>query len=436
MMRGADWTSLVYSIERGMCTLMLGPDSLMGTLDGRRMPVNVALASFVKDKLGPAYAELDPTKLASVAQAAVALEDPFTLQGWVEEFYEHFDGDLSLLRAVAQLPFDLVINSSPGFSAHRVFGEYKPDTKYDFFDRTARARPTLPDPSVAAPVVYNLYGSLEQPSSLILSDNDRLDFIVSVVSEQPPLPPKLRSTLCDPDRTFLFLGFDLAQWQFRVLLHVLAGDVQRRYKSFALEFDDQRVDSDTRDFYRAGHKIHFVGGDLTPFAEELRRRVRIPDVEEQAVEPESGGLPPDAPVVFLCHVSEDKPFVQAVANGLHANGIKTWFDRDDLRGGDRWDSKIRQTIAEEVDYFVVLQSASLRAKDVGYVNREIELALDRQQLYRSPRCFVIPAVIDHEDSRLAELRHLQSVDLSDQAGIDALVRTVKRDVMYKVRQGA
>lgn len=434
-MRGADWTSLVYSVERGMCTLMLGPESLMGTLDGRRMPVNVALASFVKDKLGPAYAGLDESKLASVAQAAVALEDPFTLQGWVEEFYESFDGDLTLLQTVAQLPFDLVINSSPGFSAHRVFSEFKPETKYEFYDRTARARPMLPDLSVAAPVVYDLYGSLEQPSSLILSDNDRLDFVVSVVSEQPPLPPKLKSTLCDPDRTFLFLGFDLAQWQFRVLLHVLAGDVQRRYKSFALEFDSQAVDTDTRDFYRAGHKIHFVGGDLAAFAKELQCRVRLPDIAEPETSPDDDGLPPDSPVAFLCHVSEDKPFVQAVADGLRANGINTWFDRDDLRGGDRWDSKIRQTIAEEIDYFVVLQSASLRAKDIGYVNREIELALDRQQFYRAPRCFMIPTIVDHEDSRLPGLRHLQSVDLSDPSGIDSLVRTIKRDVMYKVRQG-
>jgi hypothetical protein len=86
----------------------------------------------------------------------------------------------------------------------RTFLEVKPGTSSDFHDHTGSARPTLPDRSFDAPLVYHLYGSLEQPSSLVLSDSDRLDFIVSVVSDQPPLTAKLRSVLCDPERSFLF----------------------------------------------------------------------------------------------------------------------------------------------------------------------------------------------------------------------------------------
>src|SRR5262245_38914776 len=107
-MRSADWTSLVYAVERGKCTLMLGPDAVTGTLAGERLPLHVALARFVKDRLGPRYAHLDPNNPASVAQAAVAQEDPFTLQGWVEEFYEQFVGDFDMLRDLAGLPFELV----------------------------------------------------------------------------------------------------------------------------------------------------------------------------------------------------------------------------------------------------------------------------------------------------------------------------------------
>jgi hypothetical protein len=433
-MRDADWTSLVYAIERGNCTLMLGPDAVMGTIDDEHLPVHEALAGFVRAKLGPPYAHLDRSRPSSVAQAAVAAEDPFTLQGWVEEFMERFEADDDVLRDLAALPFELVINTSPGSSVHRIFEEVRPATYSDYYDRTAPVRPMLPDPTPDAPIIYNLYGSLDQPTSLILTESDRLDFLVSVISDEPPLPPKLKSALRDPERTLLFLGFELDQWQFRVLLHVLARDARRRYKSFAFETDDLGLDEDTREFYRTGHKIHFVVGEPMEFARELRSRVRLEEPEEPTNGDGRPALSPDAPTAFICHASEDKEVANRVSDFLQANGIDTWFDKDELRGGDRWDSMIRRTIGAEVDYVIVLQSASMLAKDVGYVNREINLALDRQMEYRAPRRFLIPVVIDRSDSRLVELEHLQATDLSNPAGFDELVRTIKRDIDLKVRQ--
>jgi hypothetical protein len=443
-LREADWTSIVYAVERGTCTLMLGPDAMTGTFDGAQLPVHEALASFVRDQLGPAWEHLDPSKPWSVAQAAVMQEDPFTLHAWVREFYERFETDTDMLADLAQLPFELIVNTAPGPAASQAFLAVKPATRSDFYDRTAPARPTMPDATAQSPLVYHLYGSLEQPSSLILTESDRLAFIVSVVADEPPLPPKLRSMLCDPERSFLFLGFDLAHWQFKLLMHVLSGDTQRRYKSFAFERRPEALEPETCDFYRSGHKIHFVGGDSTAFARELRTRVRVPEAPASTpaipvtpvapVSTSSGDLPPDAPLVFLCHASEDKPFVQQVSDGLRANGIDTWFDRDDLAGGDDWDPKIRRVL-DEVDYVVVLQSASLRAKEVSYVNREIDLALDRQQLYRAPRVFVIPAVIDSFDNALYELQDLQWVDLTVPSGLDSLVRAIRRDLNHQARAG-
>jgi SIR2-like domain len=216
VMRDGDWASLTSSIETGRCILMLGPDAFMGDFDGERLPVAVGLARFIKDRLGPEYASLDPSKPWSVAQVAVAEEDPNTLRAWVHEFYETHDTESDDLHILASLPFQLVINTSPGFSAERAFKNAKPNTYVDFYDRTAPARIYLPDASRNAPVIYGLYGSLQQPSSMILSENDRFDFLISIITETPPLPQKLTSALCDPRQSFLFLGFNLAQWQLRM----------------------------------------------------------------------------------------------------------------------------------------------------------------------------------------------------------------------------
>ena len=426
-MRDADWTSLEYAIREGYCILMVGSDAITGMFDGERLPLLVGLARFVKDKLGPEYAYLNEFNPSSVAQVAIVQEDPFTLQGWAKEFYDGLEATSPVPADLAALPFSLVIDTSPGLSVEQAFLEARPRTTIDYYDRTAPSRPSLADPTVDAPLVYNLYGSLKRPSSLILSDNDRLDFLVSVISGNPPLPAKLRSILSDPDRTFLFLGFQLNQWQFRVMLHVLAQNAQRHFKSFALELDQPDLDAATKLFYKTGHKITFYDMDVESFTAELLRRIG-PMTSGTVTAGQGDDLAPDAPLVFLCHASEDSEYADDLARQLRLNGIGTWLDKENLRGGDQWDDVIRRAIGMDVSYVVVIQSTSLKDKDVGYVNREISLALDRQLDYRKNRRFLIPVFIGGSDSLLDDLEHLQSIDLSREGGVDDLIKAINRDL--------
>ena len=131
----------------------------------------------------------------------------------------------------------------------------------------------------------------------------------------------------------------------------------------------------------------------------------------------------------------DKAFAEQLSHGLQTNGIDTWLDKHDIEGGDQWDDIVRNTIRHRVDYVVVLQSESLKRKEVGYVNREIDLALDRQLEYRPPRRFVIPVVIDDPANRLENLADFQSVDLTQPRGIDDLVRVINRDRGLEARAG-
>jgi hypothetical protein len=210
-------------------------------------------------------------------------------------------------------------------------------------------------------------------------------------------------------------------------MYVVLRKVQRENRSFALELERDGVDDEARLFYLSGHKVHFVDMDLSTLGRELRARIRhAPPAGDGA---QNGDAPPhDAPTVFVCHAHEDAAFADRVAIGLRQNGINVWLDKESLRGGDEWDAMIERVIEEEVQYVVVLQSASLKAKDVGYVNKEINLALSRRQYYRPPRVFLIPAIIDSPASMLAELAGIEAVDLSTGAGIDELVRAIRRDL--------
>ena len=66
--------------------------------------------------------------------------------------------------------------------------------------------------SPRTPVVYHLFGDAQEPGSLVLSENDLLDFLVAIVSERPPLPNSLVRALKRVGQSFLFVGFGIRHW--------------------------------------------------------------------------------------------------------------------------------------------------------------------------------------------------------------------------------
>jgi hypothetical protein len=438
-----NWYSLVSVLSTGTCVLMLGPAAVTGQLNGEHLPVHVGMASYMKQRLpeearvrlGSRFEQLDPWKPATVAQVVLReTDDPAKIRRWVEEFHSEFKCDEQPIRDLAALGFELVLNTSPDTTVFELFSSVKPGAQAAYYDRTGRNPPMLPDASREKPVIYQLYGAFDNPRSMILSDSDRLDFIVKVARANPALPVNLTSTLHDPDRSFLFLGFDLSDWHFKVLLHILSDNARRNYVSFASELESGPVDMDTRDFYRTSHKVHFFSGDLAAFCEELKRRYESEQPSPgEPVAPAPVVVSAEAPVVFICHASEDAEMAREVAEGLRAAGIGAWLDKDNLRGGVSWNDMIEHTLKEEVQYVTVLQSAAMFHKDVGYVNKEINIALDRQSYYRPGRAFLIPAIIDDPANMLDAFTQLQSVNLVPPAGVGELVKAIRRDLDVQAR---
>ncbi len=84
------------------------------------------------------------------------------------------------------------------------------------------------DPSAANPLVYHLYGCLEKSESLVLTEDDHLDFLLRTsagamahTSEHSKaiLPPVVEAATAKP--SLLFLGYQLNDLEFRVLLRKL-----------------------------------------------------------------------------------------------------------------------------------------------------------------------------------------------------------------------
>jgi len=78
------------------------------------------------------------------------------------------------------------------------------------FEPLGDERPT-PD----KPLVYHLFGHLDDPRSLVLSEDDHFDFLSGFVRYKDHVPSVVRAALSTT--SLLFVGFRLDDWSFRVL---------------------------------------------------------------------------------------------------------------------------------------------------------------------------------------------------------------------------
>ena len=97
--------------------------------------------------------------------------------------------------------------------------------------------------------------------------------------------------------------------------------------------------------------------------------------------------------IFLSYARDDIAAARRVAEALRSSGLEVWFDENELRGGDTWDSKIRKQI-NDCTLFVPLISAHTEARAKGYFRLEWKLAVEQTHLLAEGVPFIAPVAID------------------------------------------
>jgi len=119
--------------------------------------------------------------------------------------------------------------------------------------------------------------------------------------------------------------------------------------------------------------------------------------------------PADAPTVFLSYAHKDFDAARRLVDELRAAGVAVWFDKDNLKGGQRWRPAISDAI-ENSQYFVALLS-SQSVSHRGQVQEELSEALEVLRRVPESETFLIPVRLDDAKPTNRELRQLHWVDL-------------------------
>lgn len=136
-------------------------------------------------------------------------------------------------------------------------------------------------PTPERPLVYHLFGRLNVPDSVVLTEDDYFDFLIGVTSNKDLIPSVVRRSLADT--ALLFLGFRLDEWDFRVLFRSIMGQQgggrRSRYAHVAVQLDpeEDRILEPERarkylESYFQGADISIYWGSAEDFLKELHQR--------------------------------------------------------------------------------------------------------------------------------------------------------------------
>ena len=191
--------------------------------------------------------------------------------------------------ALAQLPFRIFITTDPTNLLADALAEANKQPRVELcrwnedLERRKSVFEDDPDyePSVQEPLIFQLFGNVNERRSLVLTEDDYFEYLIGVTRNNELIPPVVRDALADS--ALLFLGFRLDDWDFRVLFRSLMKQRGRRTRNdnvhvaAQVDLEDGRImePDRAREFlerYFGANDVNIYWGNAAGFVRELQQR--------------------------------------------------------------------------------------------------------------------------------------------------------------------
>jgi hypothetical protein len=278
-LREEDWQLLLGRIKNGKCTPFLGAGACAGTL-----PTGREIAKKWAKAFG--FPLEDVQDLARVAQFLGVHQDDamFAKEQIAQDFRDlgppDFGADGEPHSVLAELPLPLYLTTNyDDFMVqalrHRGKQPAREICRWNKSPALAAAPVVLDplaEPTSEQPVVFHLHGCLDLPESLVLGEDDYLDFLVSVSRDESLLPHQIKRALAGT--SLLFIGYALADWDFRVIHRglVIAAEQSLRRLSVTVQLRPSEEAQDYLDKYFSAMSLRVYWGTAQAFMDELHQR--------------------------------------------------------------------------------------------------------------------------------------------------------------------
>jgi hypothetical protein len=280
------WDTLLKRIDAGRCTPFLGAGACAGVLP---------LAADVAEQWAKQndYPLEDCRDLARVAQFMAVDRDPVFPKEEIASLFKekgvipNFDDPGEPHGVLADLPLPIYITTNYDDFMVQALQSRNRNAVLELcqWNRYIKDMPSVFKsesvymPSKERPLVFHLHGQLEAPQSLVLGEDDYLDFLVNISRDQQDLiPPPIYKALAY--NSLLFIGYRLADWNFRVLFRGLISSVEGSLQTLNIavqlppessEYEQEKAQNYLTEYFK--HiSVLVYWGTAGEFVQELRQR--------------------------------------------------------------------------------------------------------------------------------------------------------------------
>ena len=160
----------------------------------------------------------------------------------------------------------------------------QPDTIRFGWDQAVDRRPRKRfRPSVEQPLVYHLFGHLDERASLVLSEDDYFAWFTAWLQKGENVPDVVQGALTN--NSLVFLGFQLDDWDFRVVLNAIksfGGSAlmsKHQHAGVQISPTGSLIESDSAQEYLESRfgvdKVDIYWGETAGFLAEFRARTGL-----------------------------------------------------------------------------------------------------------------------------------------------------------------
>ena len=288
-MTDENWKFLLGRIKAGRCTPFLGAGASSGVF-----PLGSEIAGAWAEEYK--YPMADSYDLARVAQFVAVTVDALEPKDRIQQQFQaislpDFTSPDEPHRVLADLPFPIYITTNydnimisalqhqhkdPKLELCR-WNSYVRENEISIFDKEPTYMPTA-----ANPLVFHFHGHHKMPESMVLTEDDYLDFLINISKDENLLPPYIRKAMTGS--SLLFLGYKIADWDFRVLFRSIVGYLEksliRKHISVQIAPDHEGIMIEQQENvqkylerYYDRDEVGVYWGSFSEFAAELKGRI-------------------------------------------------------------------------------------------------------------------------------------------------------------------
>jgi hypothetical protein len=139
----------------------------------------------------------------------------------------NFDDPNEPYHILARLPLPIYITTNYDDMMEQALAKNQRDVKPDLCKWVKGLDDISPlaeegfQPNVANPSVFHLYGYMKTQQSMVMSEDDYFQFLISVSKDPELIPKRIQQAITGT--SLMLLGYSLEDWDFRILFHFLAG---------------------------------------------------------------------------------------------------------------------------------------------------------------------------------------------------------------------